>query len=109
MSLEPHVYKEHWVYIHTTLANSPMTFFVFDTETSGLPKSYARVTSKNIANYDECRILSVAVVEYDDDNNEIGNFYRLISHQGGHHMGGTFIHGITQENLNENGIPFQEV
>lgn len=86
-----------------------MTYFVFDTETSGLPRSHARVTPKNLTNYDECRILSVAIVQYDDNHQEIGHYYKLLRHPGGHHMGGTEIHGITQDQLDSRGIPFQEV
>ncbi len=85
-----------------------MTYFVFDTETSGLPKSYARVTPKNLTNYDECRILSVAIVQYDDNHQEIGHYYKLVKHAPGHHMGGTHIHGIEQSHL-ENGVAFQEI
>ena len=86
-----------------------MTYFVFDTETSGLPKSYARVTPKNINNYDECRMLSVAIVQYDDNHQETGHYYKLLKHGEGHHMGATHIHGITQEHLDTQGISFQEV
>jgi DNA polymerase III epsilon subunit-like protein len=86
-----------------------MTYFVFDTETSGLPKSYARVTPRNLTNYDECRILSVAIVQYDDNHQETGHYYKLLKHPEGHHMGGTEIHGIQQSQLDARGIPFQEV
>ena len=86
-----------------------MGYYCLDTETSGLPKSYARVTTRNLTNYDECRVLSVAIVQYDDNHQETGHYYKLVRHAPGHHMGGTEVHGITQGRLDANGIPFQEV
>ena len=74
-----------------------MAYFAIDTETTGLPKTRAKPSSKNIHLYDECRMLSFAVVEYSHDHRELAAHHFLI-YPSDFEVKCTEIHGITEEN-----------
>ena len=79
-----------------------MGYFVFDTETTGLPVG-AR-TYKNLAAYDGCRLVSIAIIQYDDNHKHVRTFYELIKPEGYTEMpeGAFNVHGIPYEKaLNE--------
>ena len=52
-------------------------FLAFDCETTGLPK-HRRCGYKNLEAFDTCRIVSLAVVEFDTDHNEIGSWPAVV-------------------------------
>ena len=86
-----------------------MVYVVFDTETSGLPSTRARkVTPKNLTTWDSCRMLSIALVVYNDDHTENSSFYAIIKPEG-FEVAATEIHGITKEMADSEGIPFMTV
>ena len=85
-----------------------MVYFAIDTETTGLPTSRAQPTLKNVSQYDTCRMLSLAIVEFSDDHKELASNHFLVKPDG-FEVSATHIHGITQEYADENGIPFEEV
>ena len=82
-------------------------FIAFDTETTGLPKS-RNAKPSNLEAYEECRLLSVALVEFDSNFNEIGSYYKLIKPEG-YPVKATEIHGITQEQADQEGESFDTV
>ena len=84
-----------------------MAYFAIDTETTGLPKTRAKPSSKNIHLYDECRMLSFAVVEYSHDHRELAAHHFLI-YPSDFEVKCTEIHGITEENAKKNGIIFED-
>lgn len=89
-------------------------YFVYDTETSGLParggphRGYHH--PKDIAKYDTARIVSIAWIVLDKDLNEISKGDRLISPKD-FVIGAdaTKIHGITQKHASENGADILDV
>ena len=84
-----------------------MSYFAIDTETTGLPKSRAKPSSKNIHLYDECRMLSFAVVEYSQEHKEIASHHFLM-YPTDFEVKCTEIHGITEEAAKKNGIIFED-
>lgn len=76
-------------------------FLVFDTETTGLPVKNARYT--NLEGFSKCRVLSVAIVQYTEEGVECGHYYRLVKSPGVE-VAATEIHGITQEQVDREGI-----
>lgn len=80
--------------------------FALDTETTGLPTT--RKGPTDLPTYDTCRLVSVGIVEFDDSGEEIGNFHMLVKPEG-YIITGTDIHGISDKDCHEHGIPFQEV
>ena len=74
-----------------------MAYFAIDTETTGLPKTRAKPSSKNIHLYDECRMLSFAIVEYSQEHKELAAHHFLI-YPSDFEVKCTEIHGITEEN-----------
>lgn len=85
-----------------------MVYFAIDTETTGLPTSRARPTVQNVKQYDNCRMLSLAIVEFSDDHREINASHFLVKPDD-FEVGATEIHGITKEDAEKNGIPFEEI
>jgi DNA polymerase III epsilon subunit-like protein len=84
-------------------------YVAFDTETSGLPTSRARkVTLKNLSTWDSCRLLSIALVVYNDDHTENSSFHAVVKPDG-FEVGATEIHGITKEFAEAEGVPFMAV
>ena len=86
-----------------------MGYFVIDTETTGLPARYLTATTKNVSNWDGCRLLSIAVVEYNDAHEEQDFYYKLVKDPNGVSVTGTEIHGITQEMVDSDGVPLEDV
>ena len=84
-----------------------MGYFAIDTETTGLPKTRAKPSSKNIHFYDECRMLSFAIVEYSNEYEELAAHHFLI-YPSDFEVKCTEIHGITEENAKKNGIIFED-
>lgn len=82
-------------------------FIAFDTETTGLPKT-RNAKFSNLEAFEECRILSVALVEFDSDFNEIGSYYKIVKPDG-YPVKATEIHGITQEQAEQEGEPFENI
>jgi DNA polymerase III epsilon subunit-like protein len=82
-------------------------FIAFDTETTGLPKT-RNAKFSNLDSYEECRLLSVALVEFDSNFNEIGSYYKIVKPEG-YPVKATEIHGITQEQADQEGEPFEDV
>ena len=83
-------------------------FFAIDTETTGLPKTRAKPTEKNIHSFDECRMLSIAIIEFSEDFKELNSNHFLIKPEG-FEVKGTEIHGITQEDVDSKGIAFEDM
>ena len=82
-------------------------FIAFDTETTGLPK-VRNAKFSNLEAYEECRLLSVAIVEFDSDFNEIGSYHKIVKPDG-YAVKATEIHGITQEQAEQEGEPFATI
>lgn len=82
-------------------------YIVLDTETTGLPCNGGKLPSyKNLGCYDKCRLLSIAIVEYDDNGKELGYYYQLAKTVD---VSGTDIHGINQIDVDENGIDLEQI
>jgi DNA polymerase III epsilon subunit-like protein len=84
------------------------SYFAFDTETTGLPVNRAKPTPLNVDNWDNCRMLSMAIVEFDENHNVLSTTYEIVKPDG-FEVDATHIHGITEEMANEKGIPFESV
>ena len=82
-----------------------MKYIAIDTETTGLPKSRAKPTEVNLWAWEECRPLSVAIVEF-DDNHRISNTYQQYVYPDSFEVKATEIHGITEEIAKAEGVPF---
>jgi DNA polymerase III epsilon subunit-like protein len=79
-------------------------FLVFDTETTGVPVKNAKYT--NLEGFSQSRVLSVAVVVFTEE--EADNYYSLVKCPGVQ-VAATEIHGITQEQVDNEGVPIREV
>jgi len=84
-----------------------MSYTVFDTETTGLPKTRQSPTKDNLECWDECRILSIAAITYSSRGRELSRFYTVVKPDG-FKVAATEVHGITEEEANTNGVPFEE-
>ena len=82
-------------------------FLAFDCETTGVP-AHRRCGFKNLEAFSKCRLVSLAVVEYDEDHNECGT-YHFVIRPDGFQVEATEIHGITHECALEHGRDFEEV
>ena len=87
-----------------------MSYIAFDTETTGLPSKRIKDFTK-LEVFESCRVVSVAVVLYDENDAEICNFHDLIKPEGYTEMpeDAFKIHGITYEKAQTEGKPFSEV
>lgn len=83
------------------------SYIAFDTETTGLPKA-RNAKYSNLDAFEECRLLSVALVEFDADHRNIGEYHAIIRPDG-YPVNATEIHGITQEQADTEGEPFEKV
>lgn len=93
----------------TTRARSKMSaYFAFDTETTGLPISRSKPTAQNLSNWDKCRVLSLAFVEFNQDHKILAEHYVLV-YPDTFEVAATEIHGITEEQAKSEGKPFEEV
>ncbi len=81
-------------------------FLVFDTETTGVPVKNAKYT--NLEGFSQSRVLSVAIVVYNNEEVETGNYYSLVKCPGVQ-VAATEVHGITQEQVDNEGVPINEV
>ncbi len=90
------------------LASRTAHYFAIDTETTGLPAGRAQPTPANISNYDSCRMLSFAVVEFDENHKEV-SAQELIVFPDNFEVNATEVHGITTEHAKAVGVPFQDV
>lgn len=95
--------------VPTTRARSKMSaYFAFDTETTGLPLTRAKPTADNLADWDNCRVLSLAFVEFNQDHRIMSERYALV-YPDNFQVAATEIHGITEEQAKAEGKPFEEV
>ena len=85
-------------------------YFVFDTETSGLPKGRNPCFSDNDA-YSSCRIVSIAWIVIDKDFNIENKGYFVVKPSPGCVIspGSIAIHGITNEKAHATGYSFSDV
>ena len=79
-----------------------MAFFALDTETTGLPTSRGKPTTKNLSCYDSCRMVSIAIVEFNRFGKEIDSWHAIV-YPDNFRVGATHIHGITQEQAEKEG------
>lgn len=84
-----------------------MAYLALDTETTGLPSKRTK-DFKNLVVFDSCRIVSVACVLYNSNNEEICNFHEIIKPDG-YKVTATEIHGITHDQAVKDGKDFSEV
>ena len=82
-----------------------MKYIAIDTETTGLPKTRAKPTLDNIEKWEECRPLSVAIVEFEDG--AISNTYHQLVYPDTFVVRATEIHGITEEMAKTDGVSFE--
>lgn len=80
---------------------------MFDTETTGLP-AHRNAKYTNLDAFDKCRVLSVALVEFSGDHTEVGHYYNLLKCPNVS-VGATEIHGITQTDVDDNGINIEQL
>ena len=85
-----------------------MSYTVFDTETTGLPKTRQTPTQELLSCWDECRVLSIAAITYSSRGRELSRFYRLVKPDG-FAVAATEIHGITEEEANQKGVSFVSI
>jgi DNA polymerase III epsilon subunit-like protein len=82
------------------------SYIVFDTETTGLPVGSR--SHKNLAGYEGCRVVSIAMIHYDENHTPLRTIYELIKPEGYTEMpdGAFKVHGITYQNALSNGKSF---
>ena len=85
-----------------------MAYIAIDTETTGIPTSRAKPTSKNLSHYDSCRMVSIAIVEFDEFGKEVASMHNII-YPDNFKVDATHIHGITQEKAEKDGTHFLDV
>jgi len=86
------------------------TYLVFDLETTGLPQTISwgkYYTYTNLPKYDSSRILSICIHLYSPLGDLKEKFYTLIKPDS-FSVKGTEIHGISEKDVKENGIDFNE-
>ena len=83
-------------------------YIAIDTETTGLPKSRQDASPDNISSWNQCRVLSLAIVKYSSRGRELDHFYELV-YPDTFQVAATEIHGITEEDAKTKGKPFEEV
>ena len=82
-------------------------FLAFDCETTGLP-AHRRCGFKNLEAFEKCRLVSLAVVEFDQDHKECGTWHYIVKPEG-FQVEATEIHGITHEHALQVGRPFEDI
>ncbi len=82
-------------------------FLAFDCETSGLPK-HRKCGYKNLEAFETCRLVSLAVVEFDENHKECGSWHFIVKPED-FQVQATEIHGITHEQALAEGRPFDEI
>ena len=92
-----------------------MTYIVFDTETTGLPKTHGFAkyysTKTDTSKYDSSRVIQLAWSVHDSKTNEMlkENSYYIYEKSYKISPGSIAIHGITKEKCKEHGRSFEEV
>lgn len=89
-----------------------MSFLVFDTETTGFPLKMFKATSKNIFNWNTCRIVQIAWEVYTDVASEMpiaSKCYTIRPSGFTIPAESSAIHGITHDEAIEQGIPLMDV
>lgn len=82
-------------------------FISFDVETTGLPRN-RRCGFRNLEAFDSCRLVSLAIVEFDEEHKECGHLSYIVKPDG-YTVSATEIHGITHERAEAEGRPFEEL
>ena len=85
-----------------------MAYIAIDTETTGLPGTRAAPHAGNIAKFDKCRMLSIAIVEFDSTGKEVYAWHKIV-YPDDFKVDATHIHGITQEKAEEDGCLFEDL
>ena len=85
-----------------------MSFIALDTDTTGIPTSRAKPTPKNLHHYDSCRMVSIAIVEFNGLGKEVDSWHAII-YPDNFKVDATHIHGITQEQAEKEGKHFLDV
>lgn len=85
-----------------------MPYVVFDTETTGLPTGARVVSTKTLKAWDTCRLVSIAMIVYNDDHTENSRFSAIVKPDG-YTVEATEVHGITHELAESEGISFMSV
>ena len=85
-----------------------MSFIALDTETTGIPTSRAKPTSKNLHHYDSCRMVSIAIVEFNSLGKEVDSWHAII-YPDNFKVDASHIHGITQEQAEKEGKHFNDI
>ena len=88
----------------TTMDNGVPHVMVFDLETTGLPKKW-NVHPFQTANYDTCRVINIGYVLLDKHNTILKKVDHLIKHEKRVDVTNSEIHGITNQEIEESGIP----
>ena len=95
--------------VRTTRAQArKMAYFAFDTETTGLPTTRARPTKDNITGWDNCRMLSFAIVEFNSEHKMLSSHHDIV-YPDNFQVAATEIHGITEEQAKAEGKPFEDL
>lgn len=87
-----------------------MYYLFFDLETTGLPKNYkfgSFPDYRDLSNYDESRVLSMAFHLYDDKQHLLIKMYNIIYPD--FEVKNSEIHGITKEIAEKEGIKWEDV
>lgn len=92
----------------TRASSLKMSYFAFDTETTGLPATRARPVADNISNWDNCRMLSMAIVKFNSEHKVIDQYHGIV-YPDNFEVDATHIHGITKEQALKEGKPFEEL
>lgn len=82
-------------------------YLAFDVETTGLPR-HRKCGYKNTEAWDTCRLVSLAIVQFNDKYEEVAHYSTLVKPEG-FEVTATEIHGITHERAVAEGRPFNEV
>ena len=85
-----------------------MSFIALDTETTGIPTSRAKPTTKNLHHYDSCRMVSIAIVEFNGLGQEVDTWHTII-YPDNFKVDATHVHGITQEQAEKEGKHFLDI
>lgn len=88
-----------------------MTFITFDTETTGLPRSFkCQADETTLKCWDGCRLVQIAWRVYNDHDSLISSQCRLVQPAGFEIPGdATAIHGISTESAMLHGAPIQDI
>jgi DNA polymerase-3 subunit epsilon len=92
-----------------------MAYIVFDTETTGIPLEYSKLSGLRFYDYDQTdkydtsRIVSIAWVVLDENLVEVSKYYQIIQPTFEIPQSSINIHGITQIEALTDGVPFDDM